>query len=164
MSARLWCAAVAAAGVMAAAACDRDSRVERRPAPVAGARPQVVTQIPLVPGEPVARTPVRNPFDGNAGALEEGARLYDWFNCSGCHFAGGGGIGPPLMDEDWIYGGDPDQIFDSIASGRANGMPAYGVRLASDEIWKIVAYVQTLGDDAERPARGLGRSPTGNEP
>src|SRR5690606_32575144 len=41
---------------------------------------------------------------GNAFALSEGKRLFDSFNCSGCHARGGGGIGPALMDARWIYG------------------------------------------------------------
>lgn len=131
-------------------ACDRRPR-EDASAPAA-APPDAVRQVDLVPGgaaPPVVRV---NPFEGDAHALAEGQRLYDWMNCSGCHFAGGGGIGPPLMDDDWIYGGRPDQIFDSIASGRSNGMPAYGDKLATGQIWRIVAHVQSLhvGPDNRR--------------
>ena len=34
--------------------------------------------------------------------VSEGKRLYDGFNCTGCHAYGGGDIGPPLMDDQWI--------------------------------------------------------------
>ena len=54
-----------------------------------------------------ASAAARGPYDGNAYAVSEGKRLYNQFNCSGCHFQGGGGIGPPLMDADWIYGSAP---------------------------------------------------------
>jgi len=143
--------------------CDRDARVTRRQAPPGGAPPYSVPQIPLVPGVRTVSVDARNPFEGDEQALEEGRRLYDWMNCSGCHFAGGGGIGPPLMDEEWIYGGAPAQIFDSIASGRANGMPSYGDKLPSEQIWHITAYVQTLSDVAERQQKGAPTDPRAHE-
>ena len=66
-------------------------------------------------------------------------------NCAGCHGArGGGGIGPPFADNDWIYGGAPGQIFASIAQGRPNGMPSFGGRLPSESIWRIVSFVESL--------------------
>jgi cytochrome c oxidase cbb3-type subunit III len=151
---RAVAAGAAAAALLAiGVACDRDSRVVRRQAPPAGQLGGGVRQLPFEPGVPAPRPEVRNPYEGDKRALEEGARLYDWFNCSGCHFAGGGGIGPALMDGDWIYGGEPHQIYDSIASGRANGMPAYGAKVPAQQIWFIVAYVQSLDTDAEERRR-----------
>ena len=44
-------------------------------------------------------------------------------NCAGCHFNGGGGMGPPLMDNIWIYGDSIENIGASIREGRPNGMP-----------------------------------------
>jgi hypothetical protein len=43
--------------------------------------------------------------------------------CTGCYFEGGGGMGPALMSGYWRYGGQMDQIYESIAQGRLNGMP-----------------------------------------
>jgi cytochrome c oxidase cbb3-type subunit III len=88
--------------------------------------------------------PVDNPYEGNRAAIGEGRRLYLWMNCVECHGQGGGGIGPALWDDQWIYGGRGIDIFQSIFFGRPNGMPAYGTHLPADEIWKIVTYVQTL--------------------
>lgn len=88
--------------------------------------------------------PVDNPYEGNRAAIGEGQRLYAWMNCGECHGEGGGSIGPILWDDQWIYGGKGIEIFQSIFFGRPNGMPAYGAHLPSDEIWKIVAYVQQL--------------------
>lgn len=130
-------------------ACDRDPRVARQQTPASVPPPEVVPQIPLVPGRAGGARDMSNPYAGDTRALAEGERLYHWMNCSGCHFNGGGGIGPPLMDDDWIYGGAPAQIFDSIASGRANGMPTYGDKLPSEQIWQIVAFVETLNPDRE---------------
>lgn len=163
-SAPRWIAAMSAVLVLAVlTACDRDTRVVRRQSPSAGERAGGVPQIPLRPGVPVSAEAPSNPYAGDMRALAEGNRLYDWMNCSGCHFAGGGGIGPPLMDDDWIYGGEPAQIFDSIASGRANGMPAYGDKLAAEQIWHIVAYVETLSDVDRREERGQPGDPRRHE-
>jgi cytochrome c oxidase cbb3-type subunit 3 len=83
-------------------------------------------------------------YDNNANAIAEGQNLYMQMNCVGCHFHGGGGMGPPLMDDEWRYGGRIDQIAASIAEGRPNGMPAWRGKLTSDQIWDLAAYVRTL--------------------
>jgi cytochrome c oxidase cbb3-type subunit 3 len=89
--------------------------------------------------------PAGNPYANNAWAISEGAQLYRWFNCAGCHASqGGGGMGPALMDNKWIYGGAPEQIFESIANGRPNGMPAFRNRLTDQQIWQLVNQVLTL--------------------
>ena len=35
-----------------------------------------------------------SPYENNAYQLSQGKRLYDWFNCKGCHASGGGASGP----------------------------------------------------------------------
>ena len=76
--------------------------------------------------------------------VSEGKRLYLSFNCAGCHSLGGGGMGPPLMDAEWIYGGAPDSVYATIVHGRPNGMPAFGERLQTQQVWQLVAYVRSL--------------------
>jgi cytochrome c oxidase cbb3-type subunit 3 len=88
---------------------------------------------------------INNPYEGNAYAISEGQRLYEQYNCVGCHFHGGGGIGPALMDSDWIYGSSPANVYTSIVEGRPNGMPSYGGHLPDSQIWEITAYVRSLG-------------------
>jgi cytochrome c oxidase cbb3-type subunit 3 len=89
--------------------------------------------------------PVANPFADDASALMEGRRLFVQFNCAGCHGGhAGGGMGPSLRDPDWLYGSSDEAIYDSIAHGRAHGMPAWGTRLPSDMIWKLAAYVKSM--------------------
>jgi cytochrome c oxidase cbb3-type subunit III len=123
--------------------CDREDR-RFTEAPPAGAPGSVVRQSPLQPG-PVVVTEVRaNPYDENAYALSQGQRLYGWFNCAGCHANGGGGMGPPLMDDEWIYGSDPDQIYRTITEGRPNGMPSWAGRIPDTQIWQIIAYVRSM--------------------
>jgi cytochrome c oxidase cbb3-type subunit 3 len=84
-------------------------------------------------------------YSENAWAISEGKRLYTWFNCVGCHGNGGGGMGPPLMDAEWIYGSEPENIYATIVSGRPNGMPAFGAKLPEQQVWQLVAYVRSLG-------------------
>ena len=87
---------------------------------------------------------VNNSYEENAYAISNGQTLFNQFNCSGCHAHGGGGMGPPLMDEQWIYGSRPEQIFATIVEGRPNGMPAWRNRIPAYEIWQIVAYVRSM--------------------
>jgi mono/diheme cytochrome c family protein len=83
-------------------------------------------------------------FEGNGWSLSEGKRLFSSFNCVGCHGHGGGGMGPALMDANWKYGSAPEDIFKSIAFGRANGMPAFKERIPEYLTWELVAYVRSL--------------------
>jgi len=97
------------------------------------------------PGSADTATGWRNPYHGVRGAMAEGRDLFVRFNCSGCHGGrAGGGMGPSLRDVDWLYGRTDAQIFSSIAQGRAHGMPAWGVMVTEDQIWKLVTYVQSL--------------------
>jgi cytochrome c oxidase cbb3-type subunit 3 len=89
-------------------------------------------------------------YEGNAQAIAIGSKLFDWYNCSGCHFHGAGGIGPAFDDSVWLYGGRIDQIYDSIYQGRPNGMPMWGKVLPSSAIWQIAAYVKSLETEAAK--------------
>lgn len=94
-----------------------------------------------------------NPYEGNAYAISEGQRLFEQYNCSGCHFHGGGGIGPALMDDEWIYGSSPANIYTSIAEGRPNGMPSYGGHIPDFQIWELATYVRSVGGFESKPTR-----------
>jgi cytochrome c oxidase cbb3-type subunit 3 len=83
-------------------------------------------------------------YEKNGWSMSEGKRLFAAFNCVGCHGHGGGGMGPALMDQKWIYGSTPEEIFNSIALGRTNGMPAFKDRLPEYVIWEMVAYVRSM--------------------
>lgn len=132
---------------LALAACDRDRNNPRATLPPQAASAEHVQVSPLVPGGLHASTGVDrpNPYSGNPTAIREGERLFGWFNCSGCHAGGGGGMGPPLMDSQWIYGKRPSQLYDSIVSGRPNGMPAFGSLIAPQQVWELIAYIETMG-------------------
>ena len=107
----------------------------------------------LRPGGPVQpEAVVTNPYNASAYDISEGQRLFNWYNCSGCHANGGGGIGPPLIKKEWIYGGEPANIFDTIAKGRPNGMPSWGGRIPEYQIWQIVAFVRSMNGDQPKSA------------
>ncbi len=132
-------------------ACRREVRAFR-PLPAATAPAHGTATSELRPGVYEPPPEVASPFLGNAQGLAEGKRLYESFNCVGCHAHGGGAIGPPLMDDKWIYGGRPAEIFDTIVHGRPNGMPSFAGRLSDAQIWQIVAYVQSMSGQAPKDA------------
>ena len=137
--------------VPALAGCEREER-RFQTLPAKSAIVQPVRLTTLQPGQSLPGRDGHGPYDENAWAIAEGERLYNQYNCVGCHFHGGGGIGPPLMDAQWIYGSAPQAIHDTIVEGRPNGMPSYGGHVPDDQIWKIVAYVRTLSGQASKAA------------
>ncbi len=137
--------------LLAGAGCQREKR-NLRPAPASVAIfGDAAVESDLHPGGAL-KTAVSNPSQGNAYDISEGQRLYNWYNCSGCHFNGGGGIGPPLIKDNWIYGGEPANIFDTIVKGRPNGMPTWGNRIPEYQIWQIVAYIRAMNSQQPQSA------------
>jgi cytochrome c oxidase cbb3-type subunit III len=136
---------------MAAASCEREHRELIVPADAAE-RIHSVRLTNLVAGAPTPETPPPNEYEENAYALNEGKRLFGWYNCSGCHANGGGGMGPPLMDDRWIYGGEPAQIFKTIVEGRPSGMPSFRGKIPDHEVWKLAAYVRSLSGNVAKDA------------
>jgi cytochrome c oxidase cbb3-type subunit III len=80
----------------------------------------------------------------NSAAVNTGKRLFSQYNCSGCHSNGGGGMGPSLMDDEWIYGSRLEQIHDTLVEGRPNGMPSWGGKIPDEQLWQITAYVRSM--------------------
>ena len=108
------------------AACEREARrfdvQAKNQTPTEEASRQSSNQ-PALPLQGKVRAALRDksPYEENAYAVNQGKRLYRWYNCNGCHGMGGGGIGPALMDGKWKYGGDPASIFNTIMQGRPEG-------------------------------------------
>ena len=145
---------VLAAGfcVLALTSCQREAR-ELRPAPTRLAIfSDAARESDLQPGGRQSQPNVTNPYQGSAYAISEGKRLFGWYNCSGCHSHGGGGIGPPLIKAEWIYGGEPENLFDTIVKGRPNGMPSWGGRIPEYQIWQIIAFVRSMNGLQPRSA------------
>lgn len=135
--------ALALLAMGALAACEREDRQFRNWPPAASAT-TAIRESPLQPGPTTREDTLHPEYESNGWAVSEGKRLYNQFNCSGCHFQGGGGIGPPLMDAQWIYGSEPENIYETIVEGRPNGMPSFKGRLGNDQIWQLVAYVRSM--------------------
>ena len=123
-----------------------------------GATPAVDIPVGPIPGPAVESQPQLNPFASDSIAMHEGRQLFVRYNCAGCHGGhAGGGMGPSLRDQDWIYGNSDAHVFDSIAEGRAHGMPAWGTKLPEQQIWKLVAYIKTLNTPSEVDATDAGQ-------
>jgi cytochrome c oxidase cbb3-type subunit 3 len=79
-------------------------------------------------------------------AMKAGERLYSNY-CSQCHGADAGGTTtgfPNLSDNDWLYGGKPEDIKKSLILGRNGIMPAMGPALGEQGATDVVNYVQSL--------------------
>ena len=137
-------AVLAVALLGAVAACEREDR-RFKELPAAANRETGVRVSSLEPGMAQQQAEVKSPYQENAWGIGEGKRLYSAYNCAACHGVNGGGaIGPPLMDDKWIYGAKPDQIYATISQGRPDGMPSFGGHLPTQQIWQLVAYVQAM--------------------
>ncbi|KAA1056132.1 c-type cytochrome [Azospirillum argentinense] len=130
-------------GVLLLAACEREER-SYRGEPVGEIKPGAIVQGTLYAGAPSPPPAQRREYEGNAYHVSEGKRLFEWFNCSGCHAHGGGDIGPPLMDAVWIYGGELENIAATIVEGRPNGMPSFRNKIPDQQLWQIAAYVRSM--------------------
>ncbi|MCA0049027.1 c-type cytochrome [Mesorhizobium sp. B283B1A] len=138
---------------MALAACQREER-DTRPQSALGSGEQPAPVTTLEPGgqRPSPSENKAASFEANAFHMSEGKRLFSWFNCSGCHANGGGGMGPALMDEKWIYGSSMESIHATIRDGRPNGMPSFRDKIPDDQIWELAAFVRSLGGNAPSSA------------
>jgi cytochrome c oxidase cbb3-type subunit 3 len=133
------------AAALTLAACDREEH-HSRAKPVGETVPAGASPATIYPGNsaPPALDARAKFYDDNANAIAMGQTLFTQMNCVGCHSHGGGGMGPPLMDDQWRYGGRIDQVAASIAEGRPNGMPSWRGKLTADQIWDLAAYVRSL--------------------
>ena len=122
----------------AADAADKDQTDNREPR---------VALVPLTPG---AQKPVVDKSAEGRRIMNDpeqvaaGKQLFAAMNCNGCHFNGGGGMGPALMDSTWIYGDSIENIAATIREGRPNGMPSFRGFLPEEQIWQVAAYVRSL--------------------
>ncbi len=76
-------------------------------------------------------------------------------NCAGCHGADArGAVGfPNLTDKDWLYGGSPEAIVETIAHGRHGIMPPIGLGLTADARQALLDFVPFWSDTTLDPAK-----------
>jgi len=133
---------IAALAGLLLSGCDKGT-----PAASSEQRPPGVIDTALTPGPGfslVTNDPRAAQYYNNAEAVNTGKRLFQQYNCSGCHSNGGGGMGPPLMDDQWIYGSRLTQIHQTLVEGRPNGMPAWGGKVPDQQLWQLAAYVRSM--------------------
>lgn len=140
------------------AACHRETReVDNPPVPFSQSALATTTTV-IAGGAPaVSADPTIRRYETNAWHVSEGQRLYTEFNCVECHAYGGGGIGVPLIDQEWIYGSSSPQIVATLIQGRPNGMPSYRRLLTEQQMWQLAAYVRSIAGRVLKdvpPSRG----------
>lgn len=87
----------------------------------------------------------------NEEAGRIGQRLFAT-NCSVCHGSDArGAFGfPNLTDNDWIWGGEPEQIMTTLRQGRQAAMPAWLAVIGEQGVRNTAGYVRSLaGLDSE---------------
>jgi cytochrome c oxidase cbb3-type subunit III len=98
---------------------------------------------------------------GDANAMAIGERLF-MNNCSQCHGSDARGSKgfPNLTDHDWLHGGTPDKIKETITGGRRGQMPPMAAAVGSpDEVKNVANYVLSLSGSPHDSVRAqLGKS------
>jgi cytochrome c oxidase cbb3-type subunit 3 len=91
-------------------------------------------------------------------AMNIGQNLYLNY-CAQCHASDARGARgfPNLADADWLWGGDPKAIKETILNGRTAVMPPQGATLGPEGVKDVAHYVMSLSGmatDSIRVARG----------
>lgn len=78
-------------------------------------------------------------------AKRVGQRLFVTY-CAQCHGSDAGGARgfPNLTDTDWIWGGEPAEIKQTIMTGRTASMPAWGAVLKAEQIDYVTEHILSL--------------------
>lgn len=82
----------------------------------------------------------------NPEAKAIGERLF-MNNCSQCHGSDAKGSRgfPNLTDQDWLYGGSPEKILETLTNGRNGMMPPMAAMVGSaDDVKNVANYVLSL--------------------
>lgn len=176
----LFVALVSAAGITVLQAADEPKQEAPAAAPPAAGGEAKAPEAGAAPAAPAAaggavgtmtaidrvkateKGKLKNPFTGDAKAVEEGHKLFLSNSCNGCHGGGGGGgMCPPLTNQIWVYGSDDDTLFRLVTLGskelQAAGykrkgsenvvgpMPPYHDIITKEEdLWKIIAWIRSI--------------------
>ena len=105
---------------------------------------------------------LKSPFQDFKKVAEEGHQKFMSAGCNGCHGGTcGGGMGPPLTNQVWVYGSDDDTLFRLISLGsdelKKMGFtrkgsenvvgpmpPMGGVLKDPDSVWKGIAWIRSI--------------------
>ncbi|MDB5939055.1 MAG: cytochrome c oxidase, cbb3-type, subunit, partial [Polaromonas sp.] len=101
---------------------------------------------------------------GDPQAMAIGERLF-MNNCSQCHGSDARGSKgfPSLSDKDWLHGGTPDKIVETLVKGRIGNMPPMAAAVgSSDDVRNVAHYVLSLsGSPNDSVKAALGKSKFG---
>jgi cytochrome c oxidase cbb3-type subunit 3 len=92
------------------------------------------------------------------GAVELGRSVFA-NHCATCHGSDGRGATgfPNLVDADWIWGGEPERVLETVLQGRRGAMPALGAALGPRATSEVAVYVQSLsGQPVDRALAAAG--------
>jgi mono/diheme cytochrome c family protein len=144
------------------------------PAPSGGAAAGGGT--PLETARQAEKGSLKTPYPDFASVADEGHKKFMAAGCNGCHGGtGGGGMGPPLTNQVWVYGKDSDTLFRLIALGsdelqkegyQRKGSenvvgpmpPMGGIVKSNDDLWKIIAWIRSVN-----PSSAEGSSASASE-
>ena len=94
-------------------------------------------------------------------AMAIGERLF-MNNCSQCHASDGRGSKgfPDLTDSDWIHGGTPEKILETLVQGRIGNMPPLAAAVGTpDDVKNVAHYVLSLsGSPSDSVRAALGKT------
>lgn len=83
------------------------------------------------------------------GAIDAGKTIFT-ANCAACHGDDAKGKtemgAPDLADKFWIYGGDADQVWNTVWAGRQGHMPTWEQRLSAVDRKILALYITDLRD------------------
>jgi cytochrome c oxidase cbb3-type subunit 3 len=84
-------------------------------------------------------------LEADPKALEIGHNVFV-NNCAACHGSDARGAKgyPNLTDNDWLYGGSPEQVVTTISKGRGGVMPPWGPVLGDAGVDEVANYVLSL--------------------
>ena len=93
---------------------------------------------------PASAAAVKNPYAGQAAAVEAGRKYYAQ-NCGACHGKNGQGTGNvPSLAKSSAQSASDGEIFWYITKGdKDNGMPAWS-SMPEQKRWQIITYVKTI--------------------
>lgn len=92
-------------------------------------------------------------------AVRIGERLFSTY-CTTCHGSDARGVRgfPNLRDNDWLYGGTPEDIQQTILHGRQGTMPGWEAILGYEGVFRVTEYVRGLsGRDVDSVVAAGGR-------
>jgi mono/diheme cytochrome c family protein len=132
---------------------------------------------PIDTAKSAAKGSLKSAYPDFAKVADEGHQKFTAAGCNGCHGGtGGGGMGPPLTNQVWVYGKDDDTLFRLVALGsdelQKQGYsrigtetvvgpmpPMGGVVKSNDDLWKIIAWIRSVNPSSTGASSGSAAPP-----